>query len=272
MKQKLACGSVLKIYNPKLPTEVHTDASSIAYSAILLQQHPDSGLHPVQYMSRKTNDAEQRYTNHEFEEYCKSENIQHIKITTGVPRGNGQVERIHGIIKPTLTKLCTEDPSVWYKHVSRLQRAINSTFQRSINTSPFELLTGVKMKSKEDIPLIDLLHQESLEQFSEEREELRKRAKEQILKIQEENTSTYNKKRKESTKYTVGERVAIQRTQFGPGLKLKPKYLGPYKITKVKRNDRYDVEKDDVTSEGPSRTTCSADGMKRWPDNDEEIV
>lgn len=136
-------------------------------------------------------------TSHEFEEYCKSENIQHIKITTGVPRGNGKVERIHGIIKPTLTKLCTEDPSVWYKHVSRLQRAINSTFQRSISTSPFELLTGVKMKSKEDITLIDLLQQESLEQFSEEREEFRKRAKEQILKIQEENTSTYNKKRKD---------------------------------------------------------------------------
>lgn len=118
------------------------------------------------------------FTSHDFKEYCESENIQHIKITTGVPRGNGQVERIHGIIKPTLTN-CAENPSVWYKHVSQLQRPINSTFQRIINISPFELLTGVKMKSKEDIPLIYLFQHERLEQFNEETEELRKRAKQQ---------------------------------------------------------------------------------------------
>ncbi|KAJ8729020.1 hypothetical protein PYW07_006716 [Mythimna separata] len=91
LKQKLACGPVLKIYNPKLPTEVHTDASSIAYSAILLQQHPDSGLHAVQYMSRKTNDAEQRYSSYELEALAIIEAIKkfrhylfgiHFKIVT----------------------------------------------------------------------------------------------------------------------------------------------------------------------------------------------
>lgn len=60
--------------------------------------------------------------------------------------------------------------------------------------------------------------------------------------------------------------VAIKRTQFGAGLKLRPKYLGPYRVTKVKRNDRYDVEKLDTHNEGPGRTSTSADQMKRWPD------
>ncbi|XP_048487554.1 uncharacterized protein LOC125490974 [Plutella xylostella] len=75
--------------------------------------------------------------------------------------------------------------------------------------------------------------------------------------------------RKESHKYKEGDLVAIKRTQFGVCLKLKPKYLGPYVVKKVKRNDRYDVEKLDPSSEGPGRTSSSADHMKPWPDHKE---
>lgn len=205
------------------------------------------------------------FTSGEFAEYCKEENIQHLTITTGVPRGNGQVERIHRIIIPLLTKLCLENSGQWYKHVSRVQRAINSTFQRSIKTTPFELLIGTKMRTQEDIEIQELLQEEERQQFNEDRESYRKQAKEQILKIQDENVRDYNKKRKESSKYEIGDVVATKRTQFGTGLKLKPKYLGPYRVIKVKRNDRYDLEKIDSTAEGPGRTSSSADHMKRWP-------
>lgn len=105
--------------------------------------------------------------------------------------------------------------------------------------------------------------------FLQERDDLRLAAKESILKIQEENVRNYNRGRKESHKYKEGDLVAIKRTQFGVCLKLKPKYLGPYVVKKVKRNDRYDVEKLDPSSEGPGRTSSSADHMKPWPDHKE---
>jgi len=35
------------------------------------------------------------FTSGDFKKYCASENIEHIKITTGVSRGTGQIERIH---------------------------------------------------------------------------------------------------------------------------------------------------------------------------------
>jgi len=44
------------------------------------------------------------------------------------------------------------------------------------------------------------------------------------------------------------------------------KFLGPYRVTKAKRLDRYDVEKADLDAEGPVKTTTSADHMKKWPD------
>ncbi|GFY35441.1 hypothetical protein TNCV_195341 [Trichonephila clavipes] len=57
--------------------------------------------------------------------------------------------------------------------------------------------------------------------------------------------------------------VAIQRTQFGAGLKLRPKFLGPYKVTKVNSKDRYEVEKVGQ-HDGPNSTTTSADLMKHF--------
>lgn len=206
------------------------------------------------------------FTSNDFSEYCKEESIEHVTITTGIPRGNGQVERIHRVIKSVLTKLCIEQPSLWYRHVSRLQQALNSTFQRSVNTSPHELLVGAKMRLKQDTEILSLVEQETRDIFMSNREELRKKAKEQILKVQEENRQSYNKRRKKSRKYQVGDLVAIKRTQFGVGMKLKPKFLGPYKISKVKGSDRYDVEKVDPSKEGPKKTSSAADYMKKWPE------
>jgi len=34
------------------------------------------------------------FTLHSFKEFCTSENIDHIVTTAGVPRGNGQIERV----------------------------------------------------------------------------------------------------------------------------------------------------------------------------------
>ncbi|GFY80147.1 hypothetical protein TNIN_89001 [Trichonephila inaurata madagascariensis] len=51
----------------------------------------------------------------------------------------GQVERINRTIISVLSKMSEDDPTKWFKHVPSLQEVLNSTFQRSINTT-FELL------------------------------------------------------------------------------------------------------------------------------------
>ncbi|GFY17895.1 hypothetical protein TNCV_3383881 [Trichonephila clavipes] len=57
--------------------------------------------------------------------------------TSSLPRANGQVERINRTIIPVLSKMSEDDPTKWFKHVPSLQEVLNSTFQRSINTTPF---------------------------------------------------------------------------------------------------------------------------------------
>jgi len=45
------------------------------------------------------------FTSQEFKDYCEIEEIQHLTITTGLPRANGQVERLNRAIIAILSKL-----------------------------------------------------------------------------------------------------------------------------------------------------------------------
>ncbi|GFS97937.1 transposon Ty3-I Gag-Pol polyprotein [Trichonephila clavipes] len=129
--------------------------------------------------------------------------------------------------------------------------------------TPFELLFGTKMKFCQDIEIVELLNDEITAQFQEQCDALRQDAKKQIYKVQDENRRMYNLRRRQAHKYQLHDLVAIKHTQFGPGLKLKQKYLGQYKVTKVKHNDTYGVEKCDFV-DGPSKTSTCAEFMKLW--------
>lgn len=107
------------------------------------------------------------------------------------------------------------------------------------------------------------LEEDFRNQFIDDREEDRERAKAQILRVQEENLNSFNKKRKPANSYRVGDLVAVKRTQFVNGNKFASKFLGPYRIVKVKDNERYDVMKEG-RHEGPNRTSTSAEYMKKW--------
>ncbi|GBL93950.1 Transposon Tf2-9 polyprotein [Araneus ventricosus] len=160
---------------------------------------------------RIISDKGSAFNSKEFDDYCSSESIQHLSVTTGLPRANGQVERLNSTVISVISKLSKDDPTKWFKFVPELQRILNSTYQRSINLTPFELLVGVKMRDKTDLKL------------------------------------------------------HIKRTQHGPGLKFKSKFLGPYKITKIKPNDTYDVKKIGFV-EGPVHTSTCAEYLKPWSD------
>ncbi|GFU63885.1 blastopia polyprotein [Trichonephila clavipes] len=187
----------------------------LGFGAVLLQKSDDGLFHPIHYFSRKTTVQQEKYSSYElevlaiiealkslevtykgsaftsteFQKFCQEESIEHVQITTGVPRGNSQIEQ--------------------------------------------------------DLQIKHLLEDELSEQFINKRETLRNEAKENILRLQAENKKQYNKHRKPAYNYKPGDTVAIQRTQFGTGLKLRPKYFGPYEVTKVNKHDRYEVQKID---------------------------
>lgn len=66
-----------------------------------------------------------------FQQHCREEGIELTYSTTGVPRGNGQVERMNLIIIASLSKLSIENPEKWYMHVERVQRYMNGSLHHS---------------------------------------------------------------------------------------------------------------------------------------------
>ncbi|GFU75280.1 transposon Tf2-9 polyprotein [Trichonephila clavipes] len=120
------------------------------------------------------------------------------------------------------------------------------------------------MKNPEDVMIRNLFEEESQEQLFQHRDNLRREAKQNILKIQEENRRTYSRKRKEAHQCKKSDLVAaIMRTQFGNKFKLRIEYFGPYQVTKGKLHDRYEVVKIG-DHEGPNVTSTLADQMKPW--------
>lgn len=73
-----------------------------------------------------------------FKNFCKEQDIELILYTTGVPRGNGQIERIHRITISALAKLSIDNPQHWFQYVEEVQNVLNSTIQRAIQTTPFQ--------------------------------------------------------------------------------------------------------------------------------------
>ncbi|GFU02284.1 hypothetical protein TNCV_2921761 [Trichonephila clavipes] len=104
-----------------------------------LKQQQKTFGNPIKNIS----DRGSAFTSKLFNDYCDEENIQHLQIATGVPRGNGQVERIHRTLIPVLTKLSLDDSTKWYKYVDRLQRILNSNISRCTKwTPPIRTISG----------------------------------------------------------------------------------------------------------------------------------
>jgi hypothetical protein len=72
-----------------------------------------------------------------------------------------------------------------------------------------------------------------IQEFQESHDELRVMAKQNILKMQEDNKKTYNRKYLIVRKCRRSDLVFTKQIQFGPKLKLKQKYLGHMRYIEI---------------------------------------
>lgn len=136
---------------------------------------------------RIVSDRGTAFTSKEFEDYCATENIKYVLTTTGVPRANGQVERVNRVLILLLTKLADPKREEWFKFLDSTQLYLNCTAHRSIGITPFHLLFGTHARMKDDPQIRELLQREWVDDFQNNRMDIRTQAKECIAKIQREN-------------------------------------------------------------------------------------
>lgn len=80
LKKELISFPVLRLYNPNLKTELHTDASSMAVASILLQKQTDNLWAPISYYSQSTNKAEVNYHSFELEMLAIVKSVERFHI------------------------------------------------------------------------------------------------------------------------------------------------------------------------------------------------
>lgn len=183
------------------------------------------------------------FTSEDFNNFVLDYDVKHVKVATASPQANGQVERTNCFLAPMLAKLSEHDSGkTWPKVVNEVEYAINNCIHKTTGETPSKMLFGVDQRGKFSDEIKEFVENE-INKTSRNLEELRSKASTEIKKDQNYNENYVNKKRKEAHKYELGDYVMIRNFDNTKGIspKLRPKFKGPYVITRILRNDRYVV-------------------------------
>jgi len=159
------------------------------------------------------------------------------------PQGNGQNERSHQTLHKYLAMyLQPANRSTWDTMLSVASWVHNSTPHRSLNVSPFEVITGLQPRQaqawlpQEGEKARDLFRQ-YMNYYGVNRQtlkEIREKAREMIGKAQDDYLERVNRNTKELI-YHVGDLVLIRVQDRSTYISRKwsAKYKGPYKVTAI---------------------------------------
>lgn len=215
--------------------------------------------------SRIISDRGTSFTSQLFDGFCKEYNIKHVLNAMATPRANGQCERMNRTLLNSLaTSSAGSAEDQWDKFVKTVQSGINSATNRTTQKTPAQLLLGYRPRSMADSVLLGSI-QSSLAAL--DLREMREQAKAATGVEQEKQKARFDAKRSKPPQYTVGDIVVVATNPVATGQsnKLVAKSKGPFKVTAVLPNDRYEVQ--DLREMQKSRgqkTVVAVDRIKKW--------
>lgn len=210
------------------------------------------------------------FKNAAFESFCKELGIKLVFTSTGNPRGNGQVERMHRVVIPMLAACCKkESKSDWFQYVGVAAATINSRTNTSTGKSPLELMYGFKPRTVVDsvlAPMVDDDNDDQTQEFDQTRQDALGRLRYSQTVMEQ----YFNKRRCNPKKYSIGDIVVVRRPpQGGDGQsrKLSSLYKGPFKIVEAINDGLYRIA--NIDGEAAYLCTAPVDQLKRWTFDDD---
>lgn len=187
-------------------------------------------------------DRSRMFDNHEFINWISNFGIEMHFITPEMHQENGQVERYCRTVLNMIRVEVNYNDNDWSKVLWKLQLVLNVTKQKTTQYSALNLLVGTDSTT----PLINALIKDITCEGSNPnrdaiREIRRQRAEGLIRENKDKQDSYVNKNRKPPKKFNVNDLVYVIKSSQSTG-KLDSGMRGPYKITKVLPNDRYELQ------------------------------
>lgn len=170
-----------------------------------------------------------------FKEFCDEKKIKLILNAVSSPRSNGQVERYNRTLLNGINT-SIDNENEWNDKLPDVVWGMNNTICESTGYTPLTLMFGFDKDRHGNLGQEDIRLQN--------RQQIAENAK-QKMDLQSKNMKKrFDKKRKESTKYNVGDLVlwrGAKKDSKDVSRKTGVKYGGPYKVSKVFENDRYEI-------------------------------
>lgn len=154
----------------------------------------------------------------------------------------------------------------WDLAASKVQFGINTTVNTTTGKTAAQILLGVRMKSSSDNILREVLYEAD---DTKDKSEIRTRAKAAIDDKQNKMRDVINSSRNPARKYNINDLVKLTKVSFneniGESKKLLPKFTGPYKVSNVLGNDRYEIcNIPGFAKTKKYSTIVAADRMRPW--------
>lgn len=166
--------------------------------------------------------------------------IEHHLISTGTPRSNGQVERYVFTVTDMLNTMCNGQ-SDWPNVLWKVQQSINTTIQKSTGFTPLRLLIGVDA----NIPAVQARLDDVLNENDRQRpinlEADRDKAKQRLIQVAAKFKERFDATRRNKINFNIGDVVYVSQDHRRND-KLAPKFKGPYEISSILPNDRYNLQ------------------------------
>lgn len=188
--------------------------------------------------SRVISDRATNFTNDQLARLFREWNVDHHMISTGTPRGNGQVERYVTTIINMLTTTIN-DETEWPSVLHKVQESLNTTVQKSTGFSPLRLLLGRNANAHSiqarlnDLGLPENSDAEPIDITAD-----RNKAYDKMKCAAERSKIRFDERRRNNLAYSIGDIVYVSQTHRRHN-KLSPKYKGPYEILEILDNDRF---------------------------------
>lgn len=206
------------------------------------------------------------FTSNEFKSFVESIGVKHILNAVATPRANGQIERYNRTILNSLASMNHDcDEKDWDLNMGKLQWSLNNTINKGIGKTPAEVVFGNRMTSGDENILKGAIELSS-PVSEKEREEIRKNVEETISDKQAKMKDLFDRSRAPTKIFEKGDLVMIpnHNPEKGKSKKLAPKFRGPFKITAILDNDRYEVTSIEGHSRKEYKNVYPADQLKRW--------
>jgi len=191
-------------------------------------------------------DRDPKYTSAFWRALFKSLGTK-LRISTAYhPQTDGQSERTNQTVEVMLRCLCTDYGLDWAEKLSRVQFALNSNLSEATQFSPAHLMLGYQPRNVMDVfaqSNTPLPPNPSANDMLESMQKDLDLARDRIVDAKARMKAYVDKSRVHVT-FRVGDEVVLstRNLKFDIPRKMWPKFIGPFKVTKVISDNAYELE------------------------------